>query len=199
MTSPLPLKSAGPAPGFRCPARVWSCPLLALLGCLLAACEDPGGGAGIARREPVEAEPSGPPGVDFGALSRGDTVLGLRVDSAAVRPDPVDSFGWMGRVAYAGPVELAGEYRPHMDFPDVAEPCFFVDDSVAERLPRFPNDVRRSWFCFANAAQAVEQLGPADSIARARIVIDRFQYHYQHTDVYNVARLARVLERTPGP
>ena len=135
----------------------------------------------------------------FATLARGDIVQGLHVDSVSILPDPVDSFGWMGQIDYAGPVELVGEYRAHMDFPEVEAPCFFVDDSVAGRLPRFPNDVRRAWFCFENAAEVVDRLGPPDSISRARIVIDRFHYHYQHTDIYNVARLARVLERQPGP
>lgn len=199
MTDPASSKCPGPALGFASPGRVWSRALLAVLGFLLAACEDPDGGAEVARRAPIEAEAPPRPGVDFAELSRGDSVMGLRVDSVAILPDPVDSFGWMGQVDYEGPVEVVGEYRAHMDFPAVEEPCFFVDDSVSARLPRFPNDVRRSWFCFENARQAVEQLGPPDSISRARIVIDRFRYHYQHTDVYNVARLARVLERSPGP
>jgi hypothetical protein len=199
VTEPIEPKCPRPAPGRSCPGRVSSRSLLGALALLLAACADPEGDAEIARRAPIEASTSAPAGVDFAAVARGDTVLGLRVDSVAILPDPVDSFGWMGQVDYSGTVELAGEYRPHMDFPDVAEPCFFVDDSVAGRLPRFPNDVRRSWFCFANAGEAVAQLGPPGSVSRARIVIDRFRYHYQHTDIYNVARLARVVERSPGP
>jgi hypothetical protein len=193
-----PPKFAGPAGLYRLAGRARSRFLPALLGFLLAACGDPEADVDAAPR-PIEVEAPARPGVDFSALSRGDTVLGLRVDSVSILPDPVDSFGWIGQVEYAGPVELVGEYRPHMDFPDVEEPCFFVDDSVAGRLPRFPNDVRRSWFCFTDARNVVDQLGPPDSISRARIIIDRFHYHYQHTDVYNVARLARVLERTPGP
>jgi hypothetical protein len=148
-------------------------------------------GYGGQEAAPGDAPPSeaGAAGIDFAALSPGDSLLGLRIDSLSIRPDPVDGFGWMGTVDFSGSVELAGAFRPHMDFPDVRETCFFVDDSLRSRLPRFPNDVRRSWFCFTNPAQAEAVLGVPGDTARARIRIDRFYYHYRHTDVYNRARL----------
>jgi hypothetical protein len=146
----------------------------------------------------VSPAPPPRPGLDFSALASGDTLLGLRVDSVDIAPDPVEP-GWMGSMDFSGEVELAGEYRPHFDFPEVREPCFWVDDSAASRLPRLPNDVRRSWFCFTNAGEAESALGTVGPARRARIVIDRFHYLYQHTDVYNRARLARVVEAAPGP
>jgi hypothetical protein len=127
-------------------------------------------------------------------------VLGLRVDSIDVLPDPVDGQGWMGRVTYSGEVALTGEYRPHPDFPDVREICFFADDSAAVRLPRFPNDVRRPWLCFRNQGEAARMLGEAGGTGRARVLVESFDYHYRHTDVYNVASLvsAERLAATPA-
>lgn len=139
------------------------------------------------RAEPPPKVAAG--GTGFVGLAPGDTVLGLRVDAVAVRPDPVDGFGWMGKVDYSGEVTLTGEYRPHFDFPEVREICFFADDSSAVRLPRFPNDVRHPWFCFSNQAEAGRMLGEPATRGRARIRIDRFSYHYRHTDVYNLGRL----------
>lgn len=133
----------------------------------------------------------------FGRLTPGDTVLGLRVEAIDVRPDPVDGFGWTGRVDYAGEVGLTGEYRPHIDFPEVRETCFFADDSSGVRLPRFPNDVRRPWFCFSNQDDAGRLLGQPGSSGPARVRIDRFEYHYRHTDVYNLGRLV-AAERPSG-
>ena len=156
---------------------------------VLGACDADDPAAELERRRVDRFPPPTGAPVEFSRLAPGDSLAGLRIDSIDVLPDPVDSFGWMGTVAYSGEVTLVGEVRPHMDYPDLAEICFFADDSVAERLPRFPNDVRRSWLCFSNQDEAAMLLGEVGDTSRARIRIDRFQYIYQHTDVYNRARL----------
>jgi hypothetical protein len=158
---------------------------------LSTACEAPDGHEQIAARNPQTGPPA-PAAVEFAELTEGDTVLGLLVDSIAILPDPADGFGWMGSVDYSGVVPLTGEYRSHGDFPEVREICFFADDSSAVRLPRFPNDARRPWFCFTNQDRAVELFGGPGATGRARVVIDRYLYLYRHTDVYNRARLVRV-------
>jgi hypothetical protein len=147
--------------------------------------------AGDGQAEPAQA------GRDFGRLAPGDTVLGLGVVAVEVAPESVDSFGWMGSVRFSGRVELSGNFRPHPEFPDVRELCFYPDAPSAARLPRFPNDARTSWLCFANQEEAQRRLGALPAAGSATVVVEDFDYIYRHTDVYNRARLVSVAGRGP--
>src|SRR5690606_5099034 len=116
--------------------------ILSILG---AGCErQPARDAGA----PARASEAGIPGttpagaVDPGRLRPGDRWLGLRVETLQLRPETVDPSGWSGSVRLSGRLRLSGEYRPHPSYPEVREVCFYPDSSSAERLPRFPNDVR---------------------------------------------------------
>lgn len=122
----------------------------------------------------------------------GDTIAGLRVDSADVRR--AIHGDWIGSVRFAGEVRLSGAYQPHPS-EEVDALCFFVAEEHRARLPRFPADARRPWFCFANQEEARTLLRPPPDSGRAEIVVDRFIYHFAHTDVVNEARLLRVLTR----
>ena len=112
-----------------------------------------------------------------------------------VLAENVDSSGWTGSVDFSGTVTLTGRYRPHPEAPDVGALCFYPDSVSAEQLPRFPNDQRTSWFCFTNTDEAELSLGGPGREGEATIVINEFNYLYQHTDTYNSARLQQVLQR----
>ena len=129
--------------------------------------------------------------------AQGERWGGLLVESVEARPETVDEFGWTGRVVLSGAVTLSGRYRPHYDYPELQETCFFPDSASAARLPRFPNDVRISWFCFQDQQHAARELGAPPASGEATIVIDRMDYLYEHTDTYNTARLREVITRVP--
>lgn len=101
---------------------------------------------------------------------------------------------WTADVRFAGEVELAGELRPHHDWPEPDAICFFADSLSSLRLPRLPKDERIAWFCFVNPDSVPRLEGNPPRPRHARIVVDEFRYLYAHTDVFNTARLVRVLE-----
>lgn len=144
--------------------------------------------------ETLEARPDrpelAPTRLDPSLLAPGDSIGGLRVESIDARPEVVDSFGWSGRLRFSGEVELRGTHRPHPEFPDVRAVCFYPDSASAAKLPRFPNDERVSWLCFTNQDEAERLLGLGTR--ETPIVVDDFDYVYEHTDSYNTARLVRV-------
>lgn len=130
---------------------------------------------------------------DPSAVAVGDSVLGLRIVSMDVQPSLVDTAGWTGFVRFDGRITLSGTYRPHFDYPELSEVCFFPDDISAKRLPVFPNDRRYAWLCFTNQPQAREELGSPPAEGRATVRVDEYHYHYAHSDVYNTAALVDVI------
>lgn len=164
-------------------------PLLLLLAG--PACGSDGGpGIGALEEARLDHPDLAPSRLDPSRLAPGDSIGGLRVVSVDVRPEVVDSFGWSGRLRFTGEVALRGTHRPHPEFPDVRAVCFYPDSASAARLPRFPNDQRISWLCFTNHDEAERLLGMA--AGEMSIVVDDFDYVYEHTDSYNTARLVRV-------
>ena len=157
---------------------------------LLAACP--------AETPPDEQTPqtrSGPPrpGIRFDAstLRSGDRVGTLVVESIDARLTPIDS-SHVGTARFRGEVELTGATMRHPDADERSRlVCFEADTASAARLPRWPGDERRPWFCFDNQADARRALGPPSDGVRARIVIDRFTIHRGFSDEVNGARLAR--------
>jgi hypothetical protein len=141
------------------------------------------------------AEPS-QPGIRFDpvTLRPGDRVGDLVADTVAFRTALVDST-LVGMVRFSGEIQLTGRTmrHPEADSRDV-EMCFEADSSSATRLPRWPADERRPWFCFVNRDAAVRALGgPSEGIA-ATIVIDQFTIHRGLTDEVNSARLVRIVQ-----
>jgi hypothetical protein len=59
---------------------------------------------------------------DTGALAVGDTFLGLRVVRSDVRRVFEDSV-WIGNVAFDGPIEVAGVFQQHFDYPEIDQLC----------------------------------------------------------------------------
>ncbi|HEX6909100.1 MAG TPA: hypothetical protein VF142_01820 [Longimicrobium sp.] len=157
-------------------------PRAALALLLLAACRAP--------EAPQAAKADAPPGHLFDpARARvGDTVVGMRIEAMEVRRASDGEL--VGTVRFAGRARVSGRPGPHPDG-EVDAPCFFADPASAGRLPRFPRDRRRAWFCFADPADARRMLAQADS-GTVSVVIDRYTYHYAYSDVVNEARLDRV-------
>jgi hypothetical protein len=124
-----------------------------------------------------------PQAFDWARVQPGDSVGVWRVVQRDVRPDPGER-GWIGDVRYAGEAEVSGMFQAHPDS-ELHALCFFVDESDRGILPRFPNDVRKPWFCFTNE----DGVRPVASEGmHARIRIADYRYLYSHTDVYNTAR-----------
>lgn len=131
-------------------------------------------------------------------LSPSDQLGPFRVEEMAVRPETADSSAWSGTVAFTGTVTVSGAYRPHPDRPAATALCFYPDAESAAQLPRFPNDDRVSWFCFANHDDAIRELGGPEAHGEATIVINEYHYRYQPTDTHNEAVLRQVLRLGPG-
>ena len=146
------------------------------------------------------------PGVRFdpATIREGDVVAGLRVGRVDVT-DAGSDFGWVGTVRFLGEMTISGEKRPHHDFPEITTVCMNVDSTSAAKLPRWPNDSRTlSWLCFENQEDAIRMLGPSTAAREPiTVVIDVYQTPRQFSDVYNTARLVRVVTRgsvtTPPP
>ncbi len=138
------------------------------------------------------------PGVLFdpATIKEGDVVAGFRVGRVDVTDAGTD-FGWVGTVRFLGEATISGEKRPHHDFPEVTTVCMDVDSASAARLPRWPNDSRTvSWLCFENQEDAIRMLGPSTAEREPiSVLIDVYQTPRQFSDVYNTARLVRVITR----
>lgn len=145
------------------------------------------------------AEESRPPAThddvrfDPSSVAVGDSVAGLRIEAMDVHPSLIDTGRWVGTVQFEGKRILSGTYRRHPFDSEQDALCFFPDERSAHTLPIFPQDERTSWLCFTNEEEAREWLGSASTERTATIQIDRFNYHYSHSDVYNTARLVGVL------
>jgi hypothetical protein len=140
-------------------------------------------------------------GFDPGALAVGDSVLGLRVASMDVARAFEDSV-WVGSVTFEGELGLRGIYQGHYDYPEVPAPCFHVTDSASVgRVPRFAPDSystrMKTWFCFVNADEAIDQLGLPEVPREASIVVTDFAAVRHFTDAVASARLLRTLEVGP--
>ena len=125
------------------------------------------------------------PGASFGGLT-----------VAAVNVKPADNdVGVAGSVRFSGQAEVEGSYRAHFDYPEVKEPCFWVDINSWGKLPRARGDERIVWFCFENQAEAIRQLGALGTQARATVVIDNYTTHLSQSDAWDTARMVRVVRK----
>ncbi len=123
----------------------------------------------------------------------GDTLGTLRVARVDITKAAED-MGYVGNVRFDGEVTIGGERMTHPDFPEIREVCMRVDTTSVVRLPRFPDDKRRSWLCFENRPEAERQLGPAGTRGGLTVVIDRYQTVRHFSDAYDTATLVRVLD-----
>ena len=130
---------------------------------------------------------------DPSRIAIGDRIAGLVVDSVTLRRAYDSTL--LGTVRFRGEVALTGRTMRHHDHPDVRVVCFEADSSSAERLPRWADDERRTWFCFDDRLRAERLLAPAGVERDASVVIDRFTIHRGMSDEVNSARLVRVPPR----
>lgn len=162
-------------------------PLCALL--LVGACGPDAEAKG--ESELAADRPAGPrPPLIFDppSLRRGAEIGEMRVDSL----DVVWGEGvgeWVGVVRFTGAVRLTGSAIPHLVDPEADAVCFEADSASGRRLPRWPGDERRPWFCFENTDDARRMLGSADSARPATVMVDRFTTVRAFTDAVNSARL----------
>ena len=140
--------------------------------------------------------PAAPTQFDPRQIQSGSTIGGLKVAAVDVQPAPI-ATGVSGSVRFAGEVQLVGSYRPHFDYPEVREPCFWVNADSWSKLPRAAGDQRVIWFCFENRDEAVRQLGPLGTQAYATIVIDNYTTNLTGSDAWDTARLVRVVSKRP--
>ena len=178
--------------------HAWIIPVLLTIAC--------GADASVADA-PAVADATAPPDAttasansfDPGAIQPGDILLGLTVVSKDVQRVTEDSV-WVGDVLFEGDLVLQGVYQLHFDWPQVAVPCFHVNDpGSAARIPRFAPDSWTSpgiktWFCFSNPEVALEMLGAPEQPREAVIAVDRYQVWRQVTDVWDEAGLAELLD-----
>jgi hypothetical protein len=125
----------------------------------------------------------------------GAAIGGLRVAQTTLQPSPKADTKVTGSVKFAGEAELLGSYRAHFDYPEVKEPCFWVDLQSWSKLPRAQGDTRIVWFCFENRDEAIKQLGALGSESRATIVVDNYTTHLSQSDAWDTARLVRVVRK----
>jgi hypothetical protein len=178
--------------------RMTIIPRAVLVLLLLAGCGAPSDEAASAPADTAataQPVPRAPNVLNPDSMQVGDSVAGMRIEAMDVQRafdgEPV------GTVRFAGEARVSGRAAPHFDS-EVDALCFFADAASAGRLPRFPRDERRAWFCFANQAEARRMLDtPADS-GVVSIIIDRFTYHFSYSDAVNEARLVRVEARPQG-
>lgn len=137
------------------------------------------------------------PGAKFDpqAVGVGAAVAGVRVASKKIEAAPASRMGVTGSLTFKGELTLAGSYRAHYEYPEVKEACFWVDPQEWPKVPRAQHDDRIIWFCFTNKEQAIQQLGPLGSNARATIVIDDYTTNLEQSDVWDTARLVRVIRK----
>jgi hypothetical protein len=128
------------------------------------------------------------------SVSVGDTIGSLIVDRVNVQP-AYDSTP-VGTVGFRGEIQLSGSMmrNPDSDYRGV---CFEADSLSASRMPRWKEDARRPWFCFDNLDRALRDLARPGQEGNASVVIDRFTIHFHMSDVFNEARLRRVIRRPP--
>jgi hypothetical protein len=141
--------------------------------------------------QPREVKP-----VDFDAqrIKVGDKVGQLTVADVQLQPAGIEPK-MAGHVRFTGEVELSGSYRAHFDYPEVKVPCFWVNVQSWNKLPRAIGDSRILWFCFENEAEAIKLLGELGTQSAATIIIDNYTTHLTGSDVWNTARLVRVVSR----
>lgn len=125
----------------------------------------------------------------------GTAIGGMTVAAVNVQPASAGATGVSGSVRFSGQAEVTGSYRAHFDYPEVKQPCFWVDVESWPKLPRARGDQRIVWFCFDNAQQAIAQLGALGTQSRATIVIDNYTTNLAQSDAWDTARLVRVVRK----
>jgi hypothetical protein len=126
----------------------------------------------------------------------GDSVAGLRVQRLLVERVTADSIA-VGTIVFRGQMELTGTLIRHPE-PDADAVCFESDSASAARMPRWRDDRRRPWFCFANTARARAVFGAGGDDRRWIVRVEAFTINRGLTDQVNTARLIEGRAAPPG-
>ena len=137
--------------------------------------------------------------IDARTSNVGDRIAGLRIAEKRIQDAPASPLGVTGSLEFDGEMQVTGGYRAHFDYPEVKAPCFWVDPADWNKVPRVKGDERIRWFCFENDASAIEQLGQLGTETRATIIVDRYTTNLAPSDVWDTARLVRVVEKLKFP
>jgi hypothetical protein len=170
----------------------WICTAL-LFACAFGACSE-----SEQRPDTTNAPPPRPAraGVHFhpDTVKPGSHIGPLRVDSIRLRDV---AGGRDADIAYfTGELTLTGQTLRHPDADlGLTTVCFEADSASAAQMPRWTEDLRRSWFCFSNRAEAARTLAAPGESVSASIVIDRFINIRGSSDEVNSARLVRVVNK----
>lgn len=175
---------------MRNPLPTMTC-LLALFGCGAGPDEGPPPANGGVH-PPVAAVPNTlRPGIRFdpATVTVGQQVGTLTVDSVSTSPAYNDSV-LVGTVRFAGDLTLTGSVMAHFDADAQAAPsCFEANAAGAATMPRWAGDERRPWFCFSNAADALDLLAGARAGEVLTVTIREFTIHRGFSDQVNAAEL----------
>ncbi len=123
----------------------------------------------------------------------GDFVVGMEITEAKMSKEPV----YTGTVSFKNEVTVKGTYRydPLHEFLDGI--MFIVDEESLPFIPKLAWDERMVWFAFGNDREARNWLGVTDGVAQegqSTIVIDEYQINYMLTEIWNMAKLVKVIE-----
>jgi hypothetical protein len=164
--------------------------------------------AACSQAEPPKAEetpspassqlPGGPDShlFDGEKTKAGDRVANMTIVEADIAvSEAIPEYGPIGTVKFSGETEVSGTFEYVKDHEYLGEALTFTaDEDSAARLPRLRNDQRKVWFVLENLEEAKSMLGSVAEKGTAVIVIDDYVIRYEPTEVWNTARLVRVLE-----
>lgn len=108
----------------------------------------------------------------------------------------LEVFEYAARVEFSGEATVTGEYKHHEDDEFLAgEIAFKVADESMKQLPKMTDDERYLWFVFANKETAEAAFGPPGSEGQATVIIQQYTINYAPTEVWNTAKLIKVIEK----
>lgn len=119
-------------------------------------------------------------------LSVGDTVSGFTV--ADISAERAMDSSWVGHVRFRDTLHVTGRVMTHVEG-DHPAPCFELKTASAAQLPRWPQDLRRPWFCFENDSAATRLFTASPGRREFTIAIDRFTINRNLSDAVNSARI----------
>ena len=124
-------------------------------------------------------------------IRAGDEIAGMTVRVVDGAP--------YGRIYFSGEAEITGSYDYYGE-----DQAFFgglvcmreLNEQSLAKLPKNIGDARNIWFCFSNQDLAKTELGPIGSSGLATVTIDNYVVDNRESEVWNVARLINVMNKT---
>ncbi|MCC6643908.1 hypothetical protein IT411_04110 [Candidatus Peregrinibacteria bacterium] len=132
----------------------------------------------------------------YSTLKVGDKVAGMTTKSIEpLRKADISEENLA--IGFSGQTTLSGTYNYYGDdesfHPDTV--CFEADAASIQKIPAiFPNG-GNPFFCFSNNDFAKEYFKVKGSSGKAEIIIDDFQFNYAPIEVWNGAKLIKVIKK----